>query len=150
MSALPTSTYALVAVRLGRRFLVVEERHHGGGFYLPAGRVEPGETLAQAAERETLEEAGVRIVLEGVIGVEHTPSPEGEARLRVIFVARPADDAPPKSAPDAHTLGARWVTTEELATLPLRGEEVLDIFRYLERGGPVHPLSLLVVRNTPL
>ena len=82
--------------------------------------------------------------------MEHTPFPEGEARLRVIFTARPADDEEPKSAPDAHTLGARWVTLAELDGLPLRGEEVRELFAYLEAGGAVLPLSAVVVRETPL
>lgn len=32
---------------------------HGGTWGLPAGKIEPGETTQQAAERETFEEAGV-------------------------------------------------------------------------------------------
>ena len=34
----------MAVVRLGRRFLVVRERKHGQGWYLPAGRVEAGES----------------------------------------------------------------------------------------------------------
>lgn len=44
------------------RSLLVHEARHGGGWYLPAGRVEMGETLVDAAVRETLEESGVRAV----------------------------------------------------------------------------------------
>ncbi|MCA9712212.1 MAG: NUDIX domain-containing protein, partial [Myxococcales bacterium] len=66
---LPTWTFALVVVRLGPRFLLVHERKHGGGWYLPAGRVEPGETIAAAAIRETREEAGIPIVLDGILRV---------------------------------------------------------------------------------
>ena len=75
--------FALVVVRLGRRVLLVREREHGGGWYMPAGRVEPGESLEDAAVRETLEEAGVPVTLDGVIRVEYTPL-TGAARLRVI------------------------------------------------------------------
>src|SRR4051812_44444003 len=95
--AIPTWFIVLVVVRSGDRFLLVHERKHGQGFYLPAGRVEPGEGLIEAAERETMEEAGIPIVIEHILRVEHAPQWDGSARVRVIFVARPADDRPPKS-----------------------------------------------------
>ena len=66
---LPTWFYVLVAVRLGRRFLLVREAKHGARWYLPAGRVEPGESLVAAAERETLEEAGIPISVDGIVRV---------------------------------------------------------------------------------
>jgi phosphatase NudJ len=140
--AIPTWSFAMVVARLGRRFLVVRERKHGQLWYLPAGRVEPGESFALAAVRETREEAGVPVTLEGVLRVEHSPAPDG-SRMRVFFVARPTDDTAPKTAPDEHSLEARWVTLEELAALPMRGEEVRAVFAYVLAGGAVHPLSLL-------
>ena len=53
------------------------------------------------------------------------------------------DDRPPKSEPDEHSLEARWVTLEELAQLPLRGQEVMAIFRWVANGATVYPLELL-------
>jgi ADP-ribose pyrophosphatase YjhB (NUDIX family) len=145
---IPTWFFALVVVRLGRRFLVVHERKHGQKWYLPAGRVEPGERLVDAACRETLEETGVSIVVEGILRVEHSPLPDGSARCRVIFVARPADDAEPRATDDS--LGAAWVTLDDLDRLELRGDEVRDLFHYVAGGGAIHPLSLLTVEGTPL
>ncbi len=145
---IPTWFIALAVVRLGRRFLVVRERKHGQLWYLPAGRAEPGETFAEAAERETLEESGVNITVEGWLRVEHTPTPQG-ARVRAFVVARPADDGLPKQTPDEHSLEARWVTLEELDALPLRGDEVRDVFRYVAEGGAVLPLSSLTFEGAP-
>jgi len=144
--AVATWSFAMVVVRLGRRFLVVKERKHGQLWYLPAGRVERGETFAQAAVRETLEEGGVPVTLEGVLRVEHSPTPE-DARMRVFFVARPSDDTTPKSAADEHTLEARWVTLDELAELPTRGDEVRAAFEYVLSGGAVYPLSVLTAEG---
>jgi phosphatase NudJ len=141
-SAVPSWCFAVAVVKLGRRFLVVRERKHGQLWYLPAGRVEQGESFAEAARRETLEEGGIPIELEGILRVEHSPL-AGEARFRVIFLARPAGDAEPKSEPDEHSLEARWVTVEELATLPQRGRDVARLFEDVLRGAPVFPLSLL-------
>jgi 8-oxo-dGTP pyrophosphatase MutT (NUDIX family) len=137
---IPTWCFALVVVRKGRRFLVVRERSHGQRWYLPAGRVEPGERLVDGAVRETREESGVPVVLEGIVRIQHTPG-IGGSRLRVIFVARPADDTAP--GPTADSLDARWVTLEELSALPLRGGEVAAILAHVAAGGPIYPLSLL-------
>jgi phosphatase NudJ len=146
---IPTWYFALVVVRLGHRFLLVQECKHGQLWYLPAGRVEPGEDLVAAARRETLEETGVPVVVEGIVRVEHTPRSDGTARLRVVFLARPADDTPPKSQPDEESLRAAWVGLDELAGYPLRGEEVRDLFEYVAGGGPVFPLSLLQHEEAP-
>lgn len=131
-------------------FLLVHERKHGQLWYLPAGRVEPGETFADAARRETLEEAGITIALEGVLRVEHTPTRRGDARCRVIFVARPDGDREPKSEPDEHTLGAGFFTLEEIASMPLRGREVLTLFRHVASSqAMIAPLSLLTLEGAP-
>jgi 8-oxo-dGTP pyrophosphatase MutT (NUDIX family) len=143
---LPTWYFTLVIVRLGRRFLLVQEAKHGHTWYLPAGRVEPGETLAQAAHRETLEEAGIPIVLEGLLRLERVVREDASVRVRAMFVARPANDAPPKNVPDDESLGARWFTLDEVSRLPLRGDDVMELLGQVESGGPVYPLTLLPER----
>jgi 8-oxo-dGTP pyrophosphatase MutT (NUDIX family) len=139
---IPTWCFALVVVRLGHRFLLVHERRHGQRWYLPAGRVELGETFVEAAIRETREEAGIDIAIDGIVRVEHSPIPEG-ARVRVVFVGRPIDDRPPKCEPDDETLEAAWVSLAELDDFPLRGDEVRLLFEELEAGAPIYPVSLL-------
>ncbi|MFZ9886030.1 MAG: NUDIX domain-containing protein [Myxococcota bacterium] len=137
-----TDFFALCVVRLDERFLLVEE-HERRGWYLPGGRVEPGETLLEAAVRETREEAGIAINVESLLRIEHTPKAEGRTRIRAVFVARPVDDSPPKAEADEHTLGARWFTVEELETLTTRGPDVSSYVQQVVRGGPLAPLSLL-------
>ena len=46
---IPTGCCAVVVVRHGDRFLIVHERQHGQLWFLPAGRVESGETFHEAA-----------------------------------------------------------------------------------------------------
>jgi phosphatase NudJ len=135
--------FALCVVRKGDQYLLVEERKHGNAWYLPGGRVEPGETLMDAAIRETLEESGVPVELEGVLRVEHTPRPERQARVRVVFIARPVDDTPPKSEPDEHTLSARWVSLTQLEELTVRGPDVERYLRFVEGGAAIGPLSMI-------
>lgn len=139
---IPTWFFALCVVRRGDQFLLVQERKHGGTWYFPAGRVEPGEGLEAAAFRETLEEGGIPVVLDGILGVEHLARRQ-ESRLRVIFLAHPADDRPPKAIPDKESLGAAWVRLDELDLYPQRGPEVRALLEKVVAGLPVAPMSLL-------
>jgi 8-oxo-dGTP pyrophosphatase MutT (NUDIX family) len=132
-----------VVVRLGSRFLLVHERKHGQTWYLPAGRVEPGESFLDAARRETREETGMDVVLEGILRIEHECAPH-VARMRVVFVARPADGALPREEPNEHSLEAKWYTVEEMSELELRAEEARTFAREVRDGAPVYPPSLLV------
>jgi phosphatase NudJ len=138
--------FSLVVVRDGDRFLLVEERD--GAWYLPAGRVEPGETFVEAAIRETREEAAIPIVLEGVIRVEQGFA-IGGARLRVVFVARPAERVAPKSRADEHSRSAAWFTLDTIEPRMLRSPEVLAVIRHVARGGRVLPLDTLVLEGAP-
>jgi phosphatase NudJ len=135
----PTTLVVLVVVPHEGHYLIVEERD--GTFYLPAGRVEPGESLTAAAVRETAEEAGTAIGVRGLLGFDHEWSPLAppRAKLRFVFVGYPAVHAPPKARPDEHSRGARWVRKEELGRMPLRHPEALGWIERFERAGPLLP-----------
>ncbi|MFO0556844.1 MAG: NUDIX domain-containing protein [Polyangiales bacterium] len=145
----PTWFFAMILVQRGERFVLVREKKHGQRWYYPAGRVELGETLTEAALRETLEEAGIHVELTGLLRVEHTPQPGGSVRVRAFFTARPVDDSPLKTQPDEHSLEARWFTVHEMRSLDLRGEEVLECVEAILRGAPVAPLSMLTTEGAP-
>lgn len=144
---IPTFFFVLVVVHDGGRYLLVQETRFDNGWYIPAGRVEPGESYLEAAQREALEESGIPVEVEGVIRIDHTPLPEGSSRVRVYLVARPRDDTPPKRAADMHSLGAAWFTLEEMRALPLRGEEAYRLCKYIDDGAHVYPLSILGVEG---
>ena len=145
---IPTWCFALVVVRKDDQFLLVQESKFGEPWYLPGGRVEAGESFIDAAVRETFEEAGIPIRVTGVIRIEHSPTPAG-SRMRVIFLAEPTDDTPPKSEPDDESLRAEWVSLDELTDYPLRGEEVAEVFTYVAAGGAVFPIELLQPEGAP-
>jgi hypothetical protein len=84
-----------------------------------------------------------------VLRVEHGVFPDGHARVRVIFTGHPADDTPPKTEPDEHTLRAAFVTLKEVRGLQLRGGDVYDVLAAVDAGAPVYPLSLLAREQSP-
>lgn len=144
-SPIPTWFFALVVVRDDDgKFLVVQEKKHGQSWYLPAGRVEPGEMLIEGAIRETLEESGVKVKLDGIVRFEHSPTLNA-TRVRVIFHAHPVGG---NVGPTEDSLNARFVTLEELKSLPMRGEEVQRIFEHVDTCDALAPLSLLAHENT--
>jgi phosphatase NudJ len=145
---IPTWFFAAVVVRHGDRFLLVQERKHNNAWYLPAGRVEPGESLAEAAIRETLEESGVKVRVKGVIRIEHSPQSKG-ARLRVVFLAEPRGDTATKKKADRESLRAEWVTLNELPKYRLRGPLVEKVIRYVAEGGLCYPMEVLQAEGAP-
>jgi 8-oxo-dGTP pyrophosphatase MutT (NUDIX family) len=139
---IPTWYFALVVVRRGHRFLLTQERKYGSCWSIPGGRVEPGETLTTAAIREVLEETGVPIRLDGILRIEHAPVDAG-VRVRVLFSGSPIDDTQPKSTADDESLGAAWLTIDELRERRLRGAELRAMLESVESGRQVFPLELL-------
>ncbi|CAN5922205.1 hypothetical protein BH11MYX3_BH11MYX3_44670 [soil metagenome] len=140
--AIPTWYFALVVVRRGHRFLLTQEQKYGGSWSIPGGRVEPGESITTAAVREVHEETGVPIRLDGVLRVEHTLDEYG-ARIRVLFVGSPIDDTPPKTVADEESLGAAYLTLEEIRGRKLRGAELGSLLDSVLSGRQVYPLELL-------
>lgn len=68
-----SETGELAGVGGGAAFLLCRRpqglRRHGGQFALPGGRIDPGEGVVEAALRETMEEVGVRLGEEQVLGL---------------------------------------------------------------------------------
>lgn len=63
--------------------------------------------------RETKEETGIDVIMEGILRIEHTPQAD-RSKVRVIYLARPIDEKQvPKSEPDKDSDLARYVTLEE-------------------------------------
>ncbi|KAI8853629.1 NUDIX hydrolase domain-like protein [Chytridium lagenaria] len=137
--------FALVVVRRPSdgKFLMVDEVARQG-WWLPGGNVDVGEDLVKAAERQTFEEAGIKITVKGVLRVEYTPSQHG-FRMRIIFYAEPNDPAQkPKTIPDIESAGACWVSLDQLGDhIQLRGREPSLWFPYVAKGGAIWPCPVL-------
>ncbi len=88
----PHVTVATVTERNGRFLFVEESVNDELVINQPAGHWEEGETLMQAAIRETYEETGWHVELTGVLGLyEHQPVELDYAFLRICFAAKPIE-----------------------------------------------------------
>lgn len=111
----PEVTVAVVAERDGR-FLLIEERVRGVlVLNQPAGHLEPGESLPDAAVREALEESGWRVAVTRLVAVHLWPSPDdGMSYLRFTFAAD-AIAAVEGAQLDAGIERVLWLARDELA-----------------------------------
>ena len=141
----PHVTVACV-VADGDRYLMVEEEVNGQlAWNQPAGHLDDGESLADAAVRETLEETGWTVALQHLIGVHQWRSTEhGDAVIRFSFAARALSHDPARPL-DTGIRRAAWLSRAEIAALGarLRSPLVLQsIDAWL--GGQRLPLDTLV------
>lgn len=117
MTDRPELCVGAIARRSGHLLLVQRATEPGKGRWsLPGGRVEAGETMAEAVVREVREETGVEVVCGELVGWVERIS---DAHHFVIadFAATPLDAADPVAADDAQD--ARWVPLWEVAELDL-------------------------------
>lgn len=113
----PQLCVGAIVIRDEHLLLIRRGQAPGEGLWsFPGGRVEAGETLAEAVVRETAEETGITVVCEQLVGwVERFTDTDHFVILD--FRATPLDRADPKAASDA--MDARWV--------PLWGVSELDL-----------------------
>jgi 8-oxo-dGTP diphosphatase len=102
------------------RLLLIRRGHEpeAGLWSLPGGRVEPGETGAQAMIREVREETGLRVRPVRLLGEVERPGLAGAVVVISDYLAEVTGgrlDAGDDAA------DARWVTPQELSRLPLTG-----------------------------
>jgi ADP-ribose pyrophosphatase YjhB (NUDIX family) len=110
---------ALVHDDRGRLLLVRRGREPAVGTWsVPGGRVEPGETDREATVREALEETGLDVRPERLVGVVERAGPDGAVfviRDYACSLAPGADPAAARAATDAADLC--WCPPDQVAGL---------------------------------
>ena len=104
------------AIVVDRRVLACERSappEAAGRWEFPGGKVEPGETDAEALARECVEELGVRVAVGDRVGPD-VPLAHGRAVLRV-FAVRLLDGGRPQALEHA---AMRWLAADELDSVP--------------------------------
>ena len=108
----PEVCVGAIAVLDGRLLLV--RRGHGpaaGEWSIPGGRVEPGETLAEAVVRELAEETGIEGVCDRLVGWVERIGPDHHFVI-LDFQVTVLD--PSGLAPGDDAVEAEWVSVEEV------------------------------------
>ncbi|MEQ2247329.1 hypothetical protein ILYODFUR_008283 [Ilyodon furcidens] len=121
--------------------LMVQEAKHDcyKQWYLPAGRVEVGESLEEALRREVREEAGFDCQPITLLLIQE----QGPQWIRFIFLARiTGGSIKTLKAADQESLQASW--WDRQSSLPLRGRDILRLIEYglKYHRNPWHPITL--------
>src|SRR3954453_20671071 len=104
--------------------ILLIRRSDNGNWALPGGAMDIGESLPDAAVRETAEETGIDVEITGLVGIFTDPrhvilyTSDGEVRqeFSVVFTARVIGGEP---TPSDESREVRWVTRDALADLTM-------------------------------
>jgi 8-oxo-dGTP pyrophosphatase MutT (NUDIX family) len=122
--------------------LLLQRRRDTGQWAIPMGRMEIGETPAQCALRETLEETGVEVEVTGLLGIysdpgyivayddHQDPAKFGEVRqeFEITLLGRPVAGTPTvNDEADA----VRWVAPDDLDGLDIHPRMRQQLADYL-------------------
>lgn len=115
-----------IALIRDRRVLMVTARGRDV-WYMPGGKIDPGESGAEAAAREAFEEVTLRLDPAGLselftVVTQAHGEPDGRlVRMRVF-----AAESPAAPAPSAEVSAVHWASSADRDRCPPAGHEVLD------------------------
>jgi ADP-ribose pyrophosphatase len=118
----PRLAVGAIVIKDDRVLLVKRSKPPGEGLWaIPGGRVELGETLQQAAEREIMEEAGLIIQAKDPVYTFEVIEADdvGRPRFHYVIVDLIAEYVKGKINPSDDASEARWVTPQDLERLPV-------------------------------
>lgn len=122
-----------VIIKRDGKFLMVQEKKLAayGLWNLPAGRVDKGEKLREAAIREVKEETGYKIKLYDELVVIHD---DGDRAVKHVFVGKIIGGE--LRIPKDEIISAKWYTWEEIKKLKnkLRADWVYNVLEKFEES----------------
>lgn len=110
---LPRVTVATLVARDGALLFVEEESTQGLVLNQPAGHLDPGESLLQAAIRETREESAWEVHLTHLIGIYQWRNRSGLDFVRIGFAAEPLSHDPAQPL-DTGIRRCLWLTPSQM------------------------------------
>ncbi len=140
----PVLTVATVVMRDGALLFVEEETRDGLRLNQPAGHLEAGESILDAAVRETLEESGYHVRPTALVGIYRWQAPDNGATFIRFAVAADVVGHDRDRVLDTGIVRALWLSYDEVAPYPARHRSPL-VLRCLDdhRAGSRYPLALL-------
>jgi 8-oxo-dGTP pyrophosphatase MutT (NUDIX family) len=143
-AARPVVTVATIVERDGKLLVVEEETSAGLCLNQPAGHLEAGESIVDAAVRETIEETGYRVRVDALVGIYRWRAPGSAATyVRFAFAARVLAHEAGRPL-DEGIVRALWLTCDELARCAGRHRSPL-VMRCIDdyRAGRRYPLDVI-------
>ncbi len=125
------------------KYLLVQEAKPQcyGKWNFPAGWLDPGENIVEAAKREVKEETGIEInKLDGFIGIfQDIKKVKKKTVIKFAFAAH--TDKQTMKFPDDKLLDVQWFSFREVKNKDLRTKDILLIIEKFEKA-KIYPLDL--------
>ncbi|GLZ07968.1 NUDIX hydrolase [Actinomadura sp. NBRC 104412] len=118
--------------------ILMIRRTDNDNWAVPGGAIDLGESVSQAAVRETREETGIDCEITGLVGIysdpkhliHYTSNDEVRQEFSILLTARPLSGEP---TPSDESREVRWMAPEDVRSLQLDRSMRLRINHYLER-----------------
>jgi len=128
-----------VVVINGAGDILLIRRTDNGNWALPGGAIDLGESVAQAAVRETLEESGIECAITGIVGIYsdpkhvilYTSNGEVSQEFSIVLTARPLGGQP---TPSSESSEVRWVPPPDLPDYTMDRSMRIRINDFLSRN----------------
>lgn len=138
-------------IQRGKVRVLIVHRESRSDVSLPKGKVDPGESLPEAAVREAFEETGIAIALGAPLGVTEYSVPGGREKI-VHYWAAEADDAALAAAtftPNHEITSLEWASlkTARAKLTYDRDRDVLDRFSTRVDSGALRTFAIIALRH---
>ena len=118
--------------------ILMIRRTDNDNWAVPGGAIDLGESVAQAAVRETREESGIECEITGIVGIYSDPkhvllyTSNGEVRqeFSIVLTAQPLSGQP---TPSSESSEVRWVSASEVHDYTMDRSMRMRINDYLDR-----------------
>lgn len=119
--------------------ILLIRRTDNGNWAVPGGAIDLGESVAQAAVRETLEESGIECEITGIVGIYSDPrhvilyTSNGEVRqeFSIALTARALSGQP---TPSGESSDVRWIPVSDVSAYTMDRSMRIRINDFLARG----------------
>ncbi len=132
---------AFAIIKEKGKFLLIREANPKwkNKWFVPGGKVEKTETLAEGAIREAREETGFDCVVSGIFFMKYYPAEHDQSGLHIFFEGRTISGAL-KYDNDDHSLEAGWFDMLEIEQMETRNE-LPDILKRYSQEVPLFSME---------
>ncbi|MEU8404309.1 NUDIX domain-containing protein [Nonomuraea sp. NPDC048892] len=138
-NSLVPSVNVVVTNEAGELLLI--RRSDNDNWALPGGAIDLGESIPQAAIRETFEETGISCEITGLVGtysdpnhvIHYTSNDEVRQEFSLVLTARPIDGEP---TPSSESREVHWVPRHQVGDYSMHDSMRLRISHYLDGDSP--------------